>query len=345
MITHSRPYITEEDINAVRKVLQSENIAKGEKTLEFENALCGYLGTKSAFVTASGTSALILGLKALGVKENDEVILPTYVCKNVTVAINNLCAVPVLCDIGDEWNMTVQTIKPRITPRTKAIIIVHIFGIPAASEEIKELGIPVIEDCCQAFGAEVSRKIIGSDSELAMYSFHATKCLTTGEGGALTSNNAKITSRIEELLAKNFISSTMTNIQAALGLSQMKKYSRMLSKRRKIAERYFEEIRDDNIILPNSVKEKSIFFRFPIRIKKMDFEAAKKKFFNDGIHIRRGVDALLHRENGFEDKDFPAATGLFNETVSIPIYPALNEEEQKKVIEAIKKYIYSGIIR
>jgi len=235
--------------------------------------------------------------------------------------------------------MNVQTIKPKITPKTKAVIVVHIFGIPAESSKIKEMGIPVIEDCCQAFGVEINGKIIGSDSDLAMYSFHATKCLTTGEGGVLTSNNPKVISRIGELLTKNYISTPMTDMQAALGISQQKKYSLMLSKRRKIAEKYFEEIPDNSVILPKTVQNKSIFFRFPIRIKKLDFEAAKKKFFDSGIHVRRGVDALLHREIGLEDKDFPVATELFSETISIPIYPALSEEEQKKVVENTNKIL------
>jgi perosamine synthetase len=339
MISHSRPYITKDDIAAVRKVLESENIAKGAKVFEFEKALAEYIGTKSAFATGSGTAALILGLKALGITENDEVILPTYVCRNVMDAINTIGAKPVFCDIGDEWNMNTETIKPKLTSKTKAIIIVHIFGIPADSKNIKDLGVHVIEDTCQAFGAEANGKILGSESELAMYSFHATKCLTTGEGGALTSNNPKITSRIKELLEKNFIPSPMTDVQAALGISQLRKFRQMLNTRKKIAEKYFKELQMDNVFLPETVKDKSIFFRFPVRIEKLDFENAKKIFFNQGIHVRRGVDSLLHRNLGLDDKKFPCAVKLFGETLSIPIYPALSEEELEKVIENTNKIL------
>lgn len=341
MIPHSRPYITEDDITAVREVLESGNIAKGGKVLEFENDLSKYLGVKSAFTAGSGTAVLVLGLKALGVRENDEVILPTYVCRNVMDAVNNLGASPVLCDIGDQWNMDVHTIKPKITPKTKAIIVVHIFGIPAESSKIKELGIPVIEDACQAFGAEVDGKILGSKSELSFFSFHATKCLTTGVGGALTSNNPEITSRIEELLVKNFIASPMTDLQAALGISQLKKYKKMLEQRKRIADRYFKELPVQDASLPSAVKNKSIFFRFPVRIKNLDFQSAKKFFFERGIHVRNGVDALLHRNLGLSDTGFPMASKLFNETLSIPIYPALSDDEQTKIINAFKEYILS----
>jgi len=339
MIQHSRPYITEEDVTAVRQVLQSGNIAKGEMVFKFEKALMEYLGTKSAFTAASGTSALLLGLKALGIKKNDEVILPTYVCRNVMDAVFSIGAKPVLCDIGKEWNMSVQTIKPKITSRTKAIIVVHIFGILAESGKIKELGIPVIEDSCQAFGAKYDGKKLGSESELAMYSFHATKCLTTGEGGVLTSNSTKVTSKIEELLAKNFIFSPITDIQAVLGLSQLKKYEQMLFKRMKIAEKYFNELKDNGFCLPKGIKDKSIFFRFPLKVEKLNFESIKKLFYKNGIHVRRGVDALLHRNLKLDDKDFPMAVKLFSETLSIPIYPALNDEEQKYIIDNINNIL------
>lgn len=341
MIPHSRPYITEDDLTAVREVLESENIAKGEKAEEFEKSLSEYLGVKSAFSAGSGTSALLLGLKALGIKEKDEVILPTYVCRNVMDAVNNIGAAPVLCDVGEMWNMTVQTIKPKITSKTKAIIVVHIFGIPAESSKIKDLGIPVIEDACQAIGTEADGKILGSQSELAFFSFHATKCLTTGDGGALTSNNPKIASRIEELLAKNFIASPMTDIQAALGISQLKKYKKMLMLRKIIAEKYFKELPVQGTSLPSAVKNECIFFRFPVRIKNLNFQNTKKFFFDRGIHVRNGVDALLHRNIGLSDSGFPMASKLFNETLSLPIYPALSDSEQTKIIDAFKEYILS----
>ena len=299
MISHSRPYITKDDITTVLTILQSENIAKGEAVSKFETALRKFLGAKSVFTTCSGTTSLILGLKALGIKYNDEIILPTYVCRNVMNAVSYVGAIPVLCDIGNEWNMTTDTVKKKISKKTKAIIVVHIYGIPADCKAIKELGFPVIEDCCQSFGASINGKKMGSESEFSMYSFHATKLLTTGEGGALATNNLEIISNINET-SVNAQVGQMTNIQAALGLTQLKKYNQMLDLRRKIADKYFNEINAVKVKLSLTIRDKSIFFRFPLTIDGLDFERVKNTYSEHGIHVRHGVQCSSSQRNGNE---------------------------------------------
>lgn len=328
MISHSKPHITEEDIYAVKTVLESGMITKGRKVNEFEKQISDYIGTKKTFATGNGTTALILALKALGVKKDDEVILPTYVCRNVMDAVIAVNAIPVVCDIGEFWNMESENVTKKITSRTKAIIVVHIFGITADTYSLMNFGIPVIEDCCQSFGAELNGKKTGSIGTLSMFSFHATKCLTTGEGGAVSSNDENLIDRLSELNNKNYFSSTMSDLQAALGISQLNRYSQMLLERKKIAENYFDNISNPLLSLPTSLKEKSIFFRFPIKTVQLDFEMTRNYFEKNGIHVRRGVDALLHRIREIDDSEFPAATRLFNETLSIPIYPSLTSDEQ-----------------
>ena len=339
MINHSKPYLTSDDISCIQQALESGNIAKGEKVKSFEHEIAKYVKASSAFATGSGTSALTLALMALGVKGNDEVILPTYVCKNVMDAVNNSGAIPVLCDIGNEWNMTAGNVKAKISFKTKAIVAVNIYGIRADIKGIKELGFAVIEDCCQSLGAKSEGNAFGNVSEITMYSFQATKLLTTGEGGALATNDAAIAARIKELIVNNAIASPMSDIQAALGLSQLNKYEIMLKTRKKIALRYCNEIKAARARLPHSLLDKSIFFRFPILIDDLDFEKTQHDFHAKGVHVRHGVDSLLHRNNGMSDNDYPNAVRAFNNTLSIPIYPALKESEQDQIIEEANKIL------
>lgn len=335
MIAHSKPYITPEDISCVQNILESGNIAGGEKTKLFEAEFAKHVNASTALATGSGTAALVLALKALGIESNDEVILPAYVCKNVMDAVFSVEATPVLCDIGSTWNMTAESVSEKISAETKAIIAVHIYGIPADVKAISELGISIIEDRCQYVAGNSNR----NETEIAMYSFHATKLLTAGEGGMVTTNNNKIASRIKELEEQNAVASPMSDLQAALGLSQLGKYDKMLEIRKKIAKNYFQNIKAHSAMLPQAFINESIFFRFPILVENMDFEKVQAQFLAKGVHVRHGVDSLLHRTLGLSDSDFPNAVEAFNKTLSIPIYPALTESEQGQVIDAVNNIL------
>jgi len=134
MISHSKPFLIDKDYLAIQKVLQSGMIAEGEVVAEFENAVAEYLGMAGGVATSSGTMALFLALKALDISHGDEVIIPTYVCRAVLDAVNYTGATPVLCDVGDDWCMNVETVKRHITKQMRAIILVHTFGISANVE-------------------------------------------------------------------------------------------------------------------------------------------------------------------------------------------------------------------
>jgi UDP-4-amino-4-deoxy-L-arabinose-oxoglutarate aminotransferase len=342
MISHSKPWITEADREAVGHVLSGGMVAQGRLVEEFEARAGDYLGAGGGVAAASGTAALLLALRALGVGAGDEVILPTYVCKSVLEAVTTLGARGVLCDVGDGWNMTPREVAPHVTARTAAIIVVHIFGIAADARAFREFGVPLVEDCCQAFGAKVGQDFAGTIGAAGVYSFHAIKCLTTGEGGLAVSNDPGLLERMRGLrdggegLAPARVAAPLTDMQAALGLSQLARYEEFQSRRLKIAARYFDGLRDCPVRLPEGARGASMFYRFPVRAGGGDFRDQRRRFEGRGVQTRRGVDRLLHRFLGLDPELFPNAEKLFRETVSLPIYPALADAEIEQVIGAAR---------
>lgn len=336
-IPHSRPTITIKDRNAVNAVMKSGMIAEGSLVTEFEKAMSKYLGLSGGVATSSGTDALFLALKALNVGNGDEVIIPTYVCRAVWDAVQLTGATPVLCDVGKEWCTNAELINPYITERTKAIIPAHIFGMTADIAPICDIGIPVIEDCCQALGVKRDNQMIGTFGDFCILSFHATKLLTTGEGGMVLTKEPKLLEKLQFLkngqdchLIPRY-RRPMSDLQAALGLSQLSQYNHFLRKRRKIADHYFNSLGNLAIKLPVSICNHSIFFRFPLRVTR-GIDEIQSLFNAEGIQVRRGVDALLHRQWGLPPKKYPGAEQCFDETLSIPIYPSLQKEELNYIV-------------
>jgi perosamine synthetase len=338
MINHSKPWITEVDLQVVKSVLKSGFIAQGPSVKEFELAIANYIGVHGGVAVSSGTVALMLALKALDIQTRDEIILPTYVCHSVADAVVNIGAVPIFCDVGLHWNMTAESIAPLISSRTKAIIIVHLFGIPADSTSFKEFGLPIIEDCSQAFGAKQDTKKVGSVGDISVLSFHATKCLTTGEGGMTITDSKKLANKLLQMRLENTIAAPMSDIQAALGLSQLSRYPIALQRRRELAQCYLDKLPEQLTTTIRDVSRHNIFFRF-LLTSRCKFDEVQQLFQQEGIAIRRGVDALLHRQYGLQDDGFPNALQLFNTTISIPIYPSLSDSEQGKVIQVCKQVL------
>ena len=344
MIPHSKPWIDESDHQAVREVLAGGMIAQGRRVQQFEEAVAAYVGRAGGVAVSSGTAALILSMKALGVHAGDEVILPTYVCRSVAEAVWAVGATPVLCDVGDQWLMSPETVAPKLSSMTKAIIAVHVFGIRADVMGLRQFGLPVIEDACQAFVSRHSP--VGDrrgqvDGSILVLSFHAIKCLTTGEGGMALSDDPDVLEKMwqcrdgVEAGTVARVGSPMTDLQAALGMSQLARYDSFLKRRRMIADRYFNELADMPVELPHDIRDRSIFFRFPLRIRG-DFDVCRKQFDALGVQVRRGVDALLHRTLTADEGGFDGAERLFRETLSIPLYPALTDDEVETVLVACR---------
>lgn len=329
LIPHSKPYLRDEESKALSDVIKSFNIEDSNWTTKFGNLIKNYLGLKNLTFTSSGSHALSAILEILEIKEGDEVILPTYVCESILIELLNKKAVPVFCEI-DGWVSNEKLISEKISSKTKAIIIVHLFGIECSFEKLKKYKIPIIEDCCQSFGLKINHKFSGAIGDFSFFSFHPTKCLTTGEGGAFSINNEKFENNYS---FNNRFIFKMSNLNSSLGYYQLLDYDSFLKKREKIAQSYLR------ILFKHNIKynyKNSIWFRFPLIVSDDKFFI---EFFKQrGITIRKGVDNLLHKKFNYDER-LILSEHIFNHTVSIPIYPALSHEENNLICSTLDEYI------
>ena len=338
-IPHSRPTLGTEEIKAVSKVIASGHIAEGAVVKEFEQKFADYLNVKHAVATNSGTSALHLALLALEVGPGDEVIIPSYVCCALLNAVNYAGATAVLADIcPNTYNLDAADVKKRLSSRTKAIIVPHLFGMAADLNPLLALDVPIIEDCAQAVGAVYNQRPVGTFGVAAIYSFYATKVITTGEGGMVVCNAKDIAERIRDLKTydqkddyKIRFNYKMSDIQAVLGLAQLEKLNAILRRRKAIAEQYTRAFKVLDLNLPPD-DSGQIFFRYVIGLKadsKPGIEALSRK----GIGCDRPVYLPLHRQ--IKLKGYPVTEKAWKNSLSLPIYPSLSDEAVTRVIDAV----------
>lgn len=331
IIPHSSPLIDEKDIQAVSGVLASGHIAQGEKVKEFEKEVAEFVGSSYGVAVSSGTSALHLALLSLGIKKGDEVIIPSYVCSSLYMSIVQSRAIPRIVDINPDFNLSPVSVKNALNSRTKAVIAPHMFGTPAELDELIHLDIPVIEDCAQSLGAQYRNKKVGNFGRITICSFYATKMITTGEGGMVLTNDSDIFQNILErreydkkTLKISRFNYKMTDFQAALGLSQLKKLDYFIERRRMIAETYKKQFSPFNIQLPELPSyKKSVFYRYIIMTEKKDI--VQKRAYEKGIICERPVSTPIHQELGL--KQFPGSDHAFDNALSIPLYPKLTGKE------------------
>jgi UDP-4-amino-4-deoxy-L-arabinose-oxoglutarate aminotransferase len=337
MITHSKPYITDTEKEYTARVLNSGMLTKGRIYAGFCERVNEYLGTSDSVFCSSGTSSLRAILDTVKAKDGiakNEVILPTYVCRTVAEAVWSVGFRPVFCDIDEKWGIDAESAIKKMTDRTIAVIFVNIYGIIADFSRLREQGCLVIEDNCQAFCRDVGR-----DADFAFYSFHATKCLTTIEGGMAAVNNADYKDAFTKVAAKYEQANGYNDLNSAIGLAQIEQYDNMLRKRAEIAGFYLKNINSD-LTAELRKAEKNIYFRFPLRYKgRQDFDVIREKFEKHGVAVRRGVDLLLHRFYGLSDTGFEVSKNVLNETVSIPIYPSLTLSEAEYIMNLVNEIL------
>ncbi len=283
----SSPDINEQDIEAVAAVLRTPHLSLGPKLLEFENLLAQYVGTSNAVAVSSGTSALHLCIRALGISDGDEVIVPSFAFIAVANAVRYERANPVFVDIDPTTlNLDPERVEAAITHRTKAIIVVHTFGVPADMDRILEIskrrGLWVIEDACEAIGAEYRGRKVGSFGDVGTFAFYPNKQITTGEGGAVVSNNPEIASRVRSFrnqgvtvggswLAHSDVGYNyrISEINCALGISQLDRVDSILLIVESVARRYdsalasIPELRRPVLHLPD---RQSSWFVYVVRL-------------------------------------------------------------------------------
>jgi len=345
VIPHSRPTLDESDLLSVSEVIRSGRIVQGEVVEKFEKKAAKFIGVEGAVATNTGTSALHLSLLALGIKKDDYVAIPSYVCTALLNVVKYVGAHPILVDIDPEtYNIDIRHLKKRIKRSTKAIILPHLFGLPADIDEILSLGIPVIEDCAQAIGAVYKRKKAGSFGRLSCFSFYATKVLSTGEGGMVMSDSKNLLKKIRDFRdydnKKNYTvryNYKMMDIQAAMGIAQLKKLNSFLLKRVNIAKMYSSVLQGFCDVPSIRYKDrKHIFFRFPIQIQGSVSKALK--FFSErGVTCARPVFKPIHKY--LQINGFPNTNTIWNNTISIPIYPSLTDKEICKILDVLKLYV------
>ncbi len=370
----SRPFITDDEIIAVKEVLESGFLTTGRKVEEFESQFARFIGDDIyAVALSSCTAGLFLSLLVCGVKEGDEVIVPTWTFVATSHVVLWCGARPVLCDVEEETlNIDVGQMERLVTSRTKAIIPVHFAGYPCKMDEIVNIAnryrLMVIEDAAHAIGTEYKGTKIGNFGHTTCFSFYATKNLTTAEGGMVVSKDRDVIEKIRKLSyfginKEAFFRYTqkgswfyevedlgykfnMDNIHAAIGLVQLKKVEKMNARRREIANMYREAFSSNpNIKLFEDLPmHRHSYHLFPIRINRKvirrDEFILKLKERNIGCSVHF-IPLHLHPfySRKFNKDMFPVANKVYQEVVSLPIYPQMRDEDVYYVIENVNKLL------
>jgi len=346
MIPHSKPTIGEQEIQAVAKVLRRGHLAPGREAAAFEKALTKKVGHSHAFAVHSGSAALHLALLALKVDAAREVILPSYTCAAVLNAVHYVGAVPHLVD-SDPATLgpCPDAIGKALSPKTGAIIFPHMFGCTGRILEAVATGVPVIEDCAMSIGGKGPSGALGTTGAIAIFSFYATKVMATGHGGAVATSSAKIARCIQDLLSyderDNYrirFNYTLADVNAAIGRVQLRRLGSMIRARQTLAKAYHEGLADLPIGLPQADPANfHIYYRYMIQVPK-GRNALQKHLALCHIEAKPPVYRPLHRLLGLLDKDFPVATKLHKQGLSLPIYPELSHAAQQRIIRAVRDF-------
>jgi perosamine synthetase len=365
----SSPDITEADIESVVSVLRTPRLSIGPRMREFESAVAGYVGAQHGVAVSSGTAGLHLSLRALRVGEGDEVILPSFTFIAVAHAVLYERAIPVFADIDPvTLNLNPQEIERRITPRTRAIVVVHTFGYPADMEPILDIAarrdLPVIEDACEALGAESRGRKTGGIGRVGIFAFYPNKPITTGEGGMLVTDDLALANTFRALrnqgrrdtdgwtdhclLGYNY---RMAELNCALGLSQMRRLDQILDRRRDRAMQYLRELEGiPEVVGPplGSHGNRVCWFAFVVRLND-DFTRGQRDFVVEEM-AKRGIGcgryfAPIHRQPLYarfaegEKGDLPFTENASERTLALPFFNTLTDEQIAEVCAALREAI------
>jgi dTDP-4-amino-4,6-dideoxygalactose transaminase len=377
MIPFAKPLIGDEEKEAVGKVLDSGMLAEGKVSREFEKLFSEYIGTKYATVTSNGTTALSTALEAMDIQPGDEVITSPFTFIASANSISIVGAIPIFVDINpDTYNIDPELIADAITEKTKAIMPVHIFGLPADMKHINEIAeshdLLVLEDACQAHGGEIDGKMAGAFGDAATFSFYATKNLVTGEGGMVTTNNEELHDKM--LMIKNHgrgkqggyshfrvgYNNRMMDIVSAIGIIQMKRIREAVKERRKNAQEYADFFSEFDEIRPQ-VEEpgfKSGYHLYAPRLysDKLDRDGIVKALRNEGVGSRAVYALPCHKQDTYLDiqdwrwakfvdypdysvVSLPVSEEVGDRHFDIPVHPSLTDEDKEHIKNAFHKIL------
>lgn len=367
MIPYQKQSIDEEDVKAVSEALRADYITSGPKIKEFEEKIAEYVGVKYAIAVSSGTAALHIACLAAGLKEGDELItspLTFLACANCALYCG---AKPVFSDVDEQGLLNPEELKQKINEKTKIIIPIHYGGLPLDLKKLRESfsGI-IIEDACHALGASYDGIKAGSCeySDMAIFSFHPVKHITTGEGGMVTTNNKELYEKLLILRNHGIDSSKKpekelwatpmthlgyhyrtTDINCALGLSQFNKLPGFISNIRKIAEKYDKafENHPDVKIRKEKPEQFNTYHLYPILVKDSEtrlklYNYLKKNDILTQVHYQPIYLQPYYKSLGYEAGICPKAEDFYSRVLTLPIYPQLTESEQDFVISKVKEF-------
>ena len=347
-----------EILEAITKTLRSGRYILGDEVKKFEEEFAKYIGVQYGIGVASGTDALFLSLCACNIGPGDEVITVSHTAVATVAAIDHTGATPVLVDISlDTYNIDPKKIQHAITPRTKAIIVVHLYGLPADMDQIlaiaKKSGLYIIEDCAQAHGARYRGRLVGSFGDFGCFSFYPTKNLgALGDGGIIVTKSPELAERVrlfrEYGWKKRYISeisgynSRLDEIQAAVLRLKLRNLDEDNSNRRIIARKYLSQIESDSVVVPQIPKDReSVFHLFVIRTRLRD--ALQQYLFERGVQTLIHYPVPVHLQPAY-DKKCIIPEPLVNtekvalEVLSLPIYPELSLDDVDYVTDAIANF-------
>jgi perosamine synthetase len=344
------PDVGEEELAEIRAVLESGQLTMGPKVAELEQLLAAAVGTSHAVAVSSGTAALHLGVLALGLGPGDEVLVPAYTFP-ATGNVVALCgATPVLVDVDPvTMNMDPDDAARRVTPRTKAILAVHLFGRPAPLERYPEL--PAIEDAAGALGASRAGRPCGSLGALGCFSFHPRKIVTTGEGGAVTSADDAIAERVRSLrhhgwspsgayvdLPQPAYNYRLSDVLCALGIPQLRRLGELHDAYERIARGYAERLAHLDLALPGTDEgDVHGWQAYVVQVDRRDEVMAGLRA--SGVQCQIGTYAL-HRLGAYRDQGpFPGADAAFERALALPLHPRLAEAELDRVAAELDKLV------
>jgi len=380
-LPYALPFIGEDEITEVTDTLRSGWLSTGPKVKRFENDFANYTGAAHAIAVSSCTAALHLSLAALGVGPGDEVIVPTMTFCATANVVAHLGAKPVLTDIDHHGHITADEISAAISPRTRAIVPVHYGGQSCDLDEILAVGaangIPIVEDAAHAIGCHYKGRRIGTFGRATAFSFYATKNMTTGEGGMITTEDENLAARIRQLALHGMsrdawnrygpsgswyyevmepgYKSNLTDIQASLGIHQLRRLDGFIARRQELAQIYCQQLTGiPGLSLPSERPDRNhVYHLFPIRINAQEANCdranlvrlLREQNIGCSVHFIPLHHHPYYRSNETASKGhYPVADRFFEGLLSLPLYPGMSDGDVVGVSAAVRESVASAAI-